>query len=205
MPRRVLGGRRVSGGGTPFAWLLAILFWFSAFPFYGLMAWLAAAYVEQGWSEVAAGTLVALVGLAGLPASLIIGWAADRGGSRRSYLVGCSAVLVVATAGLVAVPSLAVVWALIAGAMLGAAFTLALMLPLDLAATPAAAAGLVGIMLAGGYLLTATTPWLLGYVRDATGSFTASLWLNVVASVLLLVVSLPFSKARMARWRLATG
>ena len=189
----------------PVAWLLAILFWFSAFPFYGLMAWLAAAYVEQGWSEVAAGTLVALVGLAGLPASLIVGWAADRGGSRRSYLVGCSAVLVVATAGLVAVPSLAVVWALIAGAMLGAAFTLALMLPLDLAATPAAAAGLVGIMLAGGYLLTATTPWLLGYVRDATGSFTASLWLNVVASVLLLVVSLPFSKARMARWRLATG
>jgi len=103
------------------------------------------------------------------------------------------------------VPSLAVVWALVAGAMLGAAFTLALMLPLDLAATPAAAAGLVGIMLAGGYLLTATTPWLLGYMRDATGSFTASLWLNVVASVLLLVVSLPFSKARMARWRLATG
>jgi CP family cyanate transporter-like MFS transporter len=189
----------------PVAWLLAILFWFSAFPFDGLLAWLAAAYVEQGWSEVAAGTLVALVGLAGLPASLIIGWAADRRGSRRSYLVGCSAVLVVATAGLVAVPSLAVAWALIAGAMLGAAFTLALMLPLDLAATPAAAAGLVGIMLAGGYLLTATTPWLLGYVRDATGSFTASLWLNVVASVLLLVVSLPFSRARMERWRLATG
>ena len=83
----------------PVAWLVALVFWLSAFPFYALTAWLASAYIELGWSSVDAGTLVALVGLAGLPASLVVGGLSDRYGSRRAWLMGSAAVLIVATAG----------------------------------------------------------------------------------------------------------
>jgi CP family cyanate transporter-like MFS transporter len=203
LPRRRLSSEARPPGRwrDPVAWLLAVLFWLSAFPFYGLTSWLAAAYVERGWSELDAGMLVALVGLSGMPASLIIGYLGDRvAASRRVYLVGSSLILIVSTAGLVVLPDLAVLWAIVSGAMLGAVFTLALMLPVDLARSPARAAGLVAVTLSVGYLLTAATPWLLGAVRDATGSFTLSLWLIVAVAVALLVVSLPFSAARMERW-----
>jgi CP family cyanate transporter-like MFS transporter len=185
----------------PIAWLVAMVFWLSAFPFYALTAWLASAYVELGWSSVDAGTLVALVGVSGLPASLAVGGLSDRVGSRRAWLAGSSVVVIVAAAGLIVAPDLAVLWAIAAGAALGATFTLAYLLPLDLGRTPSVAAGYVAVMLCVGYLLTSVTPWLLGLIRDATGSFGPALWLNVAVGVALLVVSLPFSRGRMDQWR----
>lgn len=52
---------------------------------------------------------------------------------------------------------------------------------------------LVGVMLELGYTIGAMSPLVLGAVRDLTGSFTASLWLLIGFSGLLLgsVVALP--------------
>jgi len=50
-----------------------------------------------------------------------------------------------------------------------------------------------GMMLGLGYTIGAISPFVLGAARDATGSFTASLWLLVAFSGLLLcaVILLP--------------
>jgi CP family cyanate transporter-like MFS transporter len=178
-------------------WYLAIVFWLTALPFYGLMSWLAAAYIERGWNEVAAGTLVGLVGLAGLPATMIVAWMADRVGSRRQYLIGSTVVFLVAGVGLVLVPDLAWIWAILAGGSLGAQFTLAMTLPLDVSHDPTRASSIVGTMMFFGYLLTAMTPIFLGALRDLTGSFTASLWSMVIAGVVLLFLCIPLSPARL--------
>jgi CP family cyanate transporter-like MFS transporter len=119
--------------------------------------------------------------------------------------VGCSVVLIVAASGLVIAPGLAAVGAICCGASLGATFTLAYLLPLDLGRTPSIAAGYVAVMLSVGYVATSVTPWLLGAIRDTTGSFTPALWLNVLVGVALLIVSLPFSRDRVDRWRVARG
>jgi CP family cyanate transporter-like MFS transporter len=185
----------------PMGWWLAAIFWLSALPFYGLSSWLAAAYVEHGWSEVDAGNLVAVVGLSGLPVTLVAAWAADRIGSRRLYLTAFSLVSIVAGAGLVVAPAFAFVWAIAAGGSLGALFTLSMTLPLDVNADPSRTSGTVAMMLCVGYLLTALTPIGLGAIRDLTGSFTLSLWVNVLAVVVLLVISQPLSPARLAAAR----
>ena len=45
------------------------------------------------------------------------------------------------------------------------------------------------MMLGVGYSITGAAPLVLGYVRDATGSFSASLWLIVGIEACLLVTS----------------
>ena len=72
-------------------------------------------------------------------------------------------------------------------------FALVLTLPLDLEKEIRQVGALVGVMLGLGYTIGAISPFVLGAVRDLTGSFTASLWLLVGFSGLLLgsAVALP--------------
>jgi cyanate permease len=66
-------------------------------------------------------------------------------------------------------------------------FSLVLTLPLDIEHDARRVGALIGMMLGFGYVIGATSPLVLGVVRDATGSFTGSLWLIVGFSAALLV------------------
>ena len=78
---------------------------------------------------------------------------------------------------LVALPGLAYAGALLAGIAQGGLFAMVMTLPLDFERTPARVGALVAMMLGLGYTIGATSPFYLGAVRDATGSFNAVLWL----------------------------
>ena len=56
--------------------------------YYGTGAWLADAFVEHGWSEARAGSLIGILNVTALAGTLLIAFAGDRIGSRRTYLVG---------------------------------------------------------------------------------------------------------------------
>lgn len=172
---------------NPLAWLLAALFVLNTSCYFGLNTWLASAYVERGWTEASAGTLVALMSLASAPASLFMPWISDRYGRRHQYVVVGAVLLTVAQLGLLAVPDAAVAWALLAGASLGTIFPMLLALPLDAADDAREVGALVALML-GGYLVTAVAPAALGFVRDVTGSFAAVIWLLVATSALLALL-----------------
>lgn len=199
-PARGAGDRRLPplAVRNPVAWLLAAIFALTAIPYYGLAAWLPAAYVERGWDAASAGALFASFGLSGLPASLVVSVLADRWGSRQRWMVVASAVVAVCITGLVVAPGLAWVWALVGGAFLAMLFTLGLVLPLDVSHDPARVGPVVGLMMFVGYLLMAGMPSFLGAVRDLTGSFTTSLWILAGAALLLLVASLLATPARLA-------
>lgn len=194
--------RSTTGAGVPFrspvAWLLVVVFCLQSLLFFGLATWLPAAYVERGWSEAAAANLVGILIVTGLPASLGVGWLADRVGSRRLYLVASGAVTLVCCIGFVAVPDLGLLWAAIVGLPLGALFALALTLPLDASPRPADVGSLTGFMLGVGYLAAAATPVVMGAVRDGLGTFTASLGLLAFAAAGLTALSLAVTDARLA-------
>jgi CP family cyanate transporter-like MFS transporter len=175
------------------AWLLVILFALMASTYYGINAWLPDSYVEHGWSTASAGTLLAVLNLVAIPASFIVPWLSDRVGQRRTWLAAMAALFVVGMAGVVLVPGAAYAWVIGLGIASGGMFALVLTVPLDLEHEPARVGALVGMMLGLGYTIGAISPFVLGAVRDATGSFTASLWAIVAFSVLLLgsVASLP--------------
>jgi cyanate permease len=61
------------------------------------------------------------------------------------------------------------------------------------------------MMLGLGYTLSASSPLLLGAVRDLSGSFTAVLWLLAGASAALVAVDSSLSPARLAAGRSSAG
>lgn len=174
--------------GSGLAWRLAGIFGLMAVTYYGLNAWLPDVYVERGWSTGGAGALLAVLNISALATTLLIPWLADRQGSRRRYLVSLSAAILAALLGVALLPGGAVVWAALAGVGFGGLFPIVLTLPLDAAARPADVGALAALMLFGGYMIGALAPLGLGAARDATGEFTATLWLMAAAGGVLLAL-----------------
>jgi MFS transporter, CP family, cyanate transporter len=183
--------------GRPIVWMIVAVFALQSVVYYGITTWVAAAFQERGWSAGAAGALVAVFGFSTVPGGLLIPWFADRLGSRRRWLVGLACMVVVATFGLAAVPDAGALWTAMAGLAIGAVFPLCLAMCLDVAREPAAAGASSALMLLGGYLVAGTAPFGLGVIRDATGSFSASLWALFATALLLVAACLPLTATRL--------
>jgi CP family cyanate transporter-like MFS transporter len=181
------------------AWRLVAIFGTMACFFYGLNNWLPDAYVEKGWSEGKAGALLAVLNIAALVTTVIIPPLADRRGSRRLYLVVFSAALAVSAVGFAALPGGAWVWAVVAGLGTGTMFPLVMTLPVDIGRRPADVGAVAGMMLGVGYTIGAVAPLVLGAARDATGTFTTTLWLIVGATGVLFVLCAAMSAERIGR------
>jgi CP family cyanate transporter-like MFS transporter len=181
----------------PIVWVIVAVFGLQSVVFYGVVAWLPDAFQERGWSPGTAGALVAVFGLAALPGGLGIPWLADRAGSRRLWLASSSVLLAVATFGVAAIPGLGFAWAALAGVAIGAVFPLCLALCMDVAHEPAAAGAAVALVYLGGYVLASLAPFGLGALRDATGSFTTSLWALFATAVALLACCVPLTAERL--------
>ncbi len=158
------------------AWLLVAIFALMGSAYYGLNAWLPDAYAERGWSAREAGALLAMMNLTAIPTSFVVPWLSDRTGRRSPFLLGLSLCFIAGATVLVAAPGLAYGGALLAGVAQGGLFSLVMTLPLDFERTPKRVGALVAMMLGLGYTIAATSPFLLGAIRDATGSFDAVLW-----------------------------
>jgi CP family cyanate transporter-like MFS transporter len=182
----------------PLAWRLVAAFFLMSSVFYGLNAWLPDAYVERGWSESSAGGLLAVLNTVTIPVGFAVAWAADHWGTRRLWLSGAAVLQLGALLGVALVPGAGWAWAVLLGVSIGPLFPLTMTLPLDGSDRPAEVAALAGMMLGVGYTLSATSPLLLGALRDVTGGFDAVLWALVVLGALLVVVDSSFSPARLA-------
>jgi MFS transporter, CP family, cyanate transporter len=179
------------------AWAVSLVFAMIAVCFFGLSAWLPDAYVEHGWSAGSAGALLALVQAVTVPTGLTVPWLADRWGSRRFYLASAAAVQMLGLLGVQFWPDAGWLWAVLLGVGIGTLFPLAMTLPLDLSRDAAQAGAVTGMMLGVGYTITGLAPLVLGLVRDATGSFSTSLWLIVAIQACLLVSSLRLTHERL--------
>jgi len=182
------------------AWLFVALFVTSAFVYYGLSAWLPDAFTERGWSDAHAGELVFAINLFAIPSGLTVSLVGDRfAWPRRTLLLPPALCLFAGATAIALDPAHALAWACILGIGNGAIFPLMMTLPLDAADRPEQVAGLVGMMLGIGYTAGALSPVLMGVLRDATGSFDASLWLIAGAAGGVLIVCAACTPERLAR------
>ena len=187
------------------AWLLVSVFATMASAYYGLNAWLPDAYAEHGWSDRSAGLLLAMMNLTAIPASFLIPYASDRTGRRSPFLLGLSLCFITGAVVLVAFPGIAYAGALLAGIAQGGLFALVMTLPLDFERTPKHVGALVAMMLGLGYTIGAIAPFLLGAVRDATGSFDAVLWLAAGFLVVQFFLLLALTRRHPSEARLSRG
>jgi CP family cyanate transporter-like MFS transporter len=173
----------------PVAWLLVAIFGLTASTYYGLTNWLADSFVERGWTDSDAGWLFAVWNLAAIPGSFVIAWLSDHVGGRRPWLIAVCSGYTIAIFGYVVFPGAAWTWSAVGGIASGGLFSLIMTLPLDIEHDARRVGALVGMMLGLGYVIGALSPLILGAVRDATGSFTSSLWLIVALSVALTALA----------------
>lgn len=156
--------------------------------FQGLNSWLPALYIQHGWTEAAAGSLLAVLVFAQIPGTLAAGLLADRVGQRRYSLVVPGLVLSAAIALLVVAPQLGWLWATVAGVALGFIAPIALVITLDFGADVQDVGRSTGTVLGIGYVVASVSPLAIGMTRDATGSFAVGL-----ASLCALAIAIAIS------------
>jgi CP family cyanate transporter-like MFS transporter len=137
-----------------------------------------------------------LLNAVSVPGGLVVAALADRV-PRRPYLMAGAVLLGGAIVGVELAPGGGWLWAALFGFAIGNLFPLVMTLPLDVADDAPAVSAFTGVMLGGGYTISAASPFVLGAVRDATGSFSDALWLLVGTSVAFLLVVATLSRERL--------
>jgi len=152
--------------------LAAASFGLQSMCYAGLVGWIAALYVDVGWSESDASLATASLGLFVIPGSLLFA-SLSQGRDRRPWIAGTVAVMAAGLIGIGLAPEAApVLWLVAVGGGGGSALALQLALPIDLRASAEGVAQLTAWMLGLGYMLSAISPTAVGVLRDATGGFT---------------------------------
>jgi CP family cyanate transporter-like MFS transporter len=161
---------------------LAVCFGLQAMCFYGMVSWIAAVYIDAGWSESAAAVTTASIGFLTIAASLTVPRLSE-GRDRRTWIAGAAGLMAVGGVGIGVVPTDAWwLWVFAFGFGSGATFALLLALPLDLEASSGGVAVLSSSMQGLGYGLAALAPALVGAARDITGEIAIPVaFLGVIA------------------------
>jgi CP family cyanate transporter-like MFS transporter len=150
------------------AWLMAAIFGLQSLIYWSVLFWIAAILVDLGWSSAGAGAMAAVFQIASFLAVVATGPIASRFGTRRGQLATVAGATTAAMVGMAVAPGLAGLWVVVAGAALGAAFPLALTLPVDFSVDASDAGSKASLTLLVGYLVAAGGPPVVGLVREST-------------------------------------
>jgi len=160
-------------------WSLPAYFGLQAMSFYCGLAWLPTILEEEGYSESAAGSLLALTNAIQFAPALLVPVLAARRHDQRALLALLVALASAGFLGLLVAPGAAVVWMVVLGIGQGGSLGLSLVLPALRGAGPAAVATLTALSLSAGYLIAATGPTLVGLAHDLSGGWTLPLVLMI--------------------------
>lgn len=164
-------------------WAVTAFMALQAAVFYSLLTWLPSQLVAAGLSSAAAGVLLGLYSLLGLPGAILAPYF-STGPHARLFITAAYSVQVLAMFAFGFGPVAATIAALLCGLCQGAGFSIALTFiadqpdPHDVPAVSALAQGI-------GYLLAATAPVVIGALHEATSG-----WLVPDAVIAAMVVVL---------------
>jgi len=170
------------------AWQLTILFGTQAAIFYSGLTWLPSILRAHGFSGSAAGALLSVYALGGVPAAFAAPVLATRMRDQRPLVVVFCGLELLAAAGLLLAPSAAVLWVCVFAVGQGGAFPLTLTLIVLRSPDARRAAEVSGMAQAIGYCISALGPLVLGVLHTASGGWTAPL-------VFLLLLGVPMTVA----------
>jgi CP family cyanate transporter-like MFS transporter len=186
---------RVAWSVTGYMALLAV-------QFYSQVAWLPEIYRDEGMSKGAAGALLSLSLILGIPCGFLVGALAGRLRDQRPLVWGAGLVLLAGWIGVLAAPDAAPsLWAILMGLGFGTDFTIVLSLFVLRAGDAPDAAALSGMAQSVGYTLAAVGPIAVGALHDATGSWTLPLAVLIGVAALDLAVGLSAGRDRLVRGR----
>jgi CP family cyanate transporter-like MFS transporter len=160
-------------------WIIALSFAGPLALYLALNTWLPRHLMESAHlAKATASQLTGLFNLVGIPTALGMGWATQKLGLRRPFILGAGLAMAMASMALVLGHGMAV-W-IPASVVLGMAFftyTAPLFtLPMELPGfTPRHVALLMGTVFSVAYSVSALSPVLVGWAHDVTGSYVVGL------------------------------
>ncbi|ENC6368874.1 cyanate transporter [Aeromonas veronii] len=170
----------------PRSWLLIVCFGIINSGYGIVVAWLAPAYMAQGWSAAQAGELVAWLALAQTASGLGLPLLAAHSQDRRPWMGLAITMQLAGFAGLWLAPQAApVIWCMLCGAGLGGSFSLIMVIALDHLPDPRRAGTLSALMQGFGFMLAATGPWVAARLYHYMGDFAAA-WQWQLGGLLLM-------------------
>ncbi len=173
---------------TRIGWGMAICFGLQSLQAYSIFGWFAQLWRDSGYTAEQAGLLVAIVAAVSIPLSLWLPAAVARREDQRALILSVTGCYLVGyTLLLVNAHTLAIPAALLIGVGC-CVFPIVLTLIGLRAHTADGTAALSGFTQSLGYLIAAVGPFAIGLIYDATGGWTAPLWV-------LLVLVLPLMAA----------
>jgi len=158
------------------AWQVTLFMGTQSTVYYTLITWWPSVERAHGTSDAAAGWHLFALQVAGLLANLVTSRLIPRRPDQRLIAIGGTGLVAVGVVGELALPGASLLWIVLAGAGGGASIVLALSLFGLRTRDHREAAALSGMAQSVGYALAAAGPVLLGALHDATGSWTAPLW-----------------------------
>jgi CP family cyanate transporter-like MFS transporter len=171
----------------PTAWLIAAYLAVQSWQFYSSLAWIAPSYVARGWDPTTAGYLLSAFGFAQLISGLLGPVLTDKIHDHRALLMPAAVLGLVGLLALLLAPDAAAwVWVVVIGLGQGAAFSLALVLLVDYAETPAGSGRLTAMTFFVSYTIASFGPTVTGALRDLTGDFEV-IWLLMALMTLVQI------------------
>jgi CP family cyanate transporter-like MFS transporter len=197
--RHAATAARVGGSGvlgSPITWQLAVFMGMQSMTYYAMLAWLPALLQERSVSPSGAGWALALFNLLGIATAVLVPALAARRRDQRGLALLICAGWGAGLVGLLAVPSLYLLWAVLTGFTQGAGIGLALALIVLRARTPESARDLSATVQSVGYLLGSTGPLVVGLLRDSSGGWTLPLGAMCIAIAAMAAASLGAGRDR---------
>jgi CP family cyanate transporter-like MFS transporter len=154
--------------------------------FYAVAAWLPLLFVSYGWDRQTASLPLFALEVVAIGASLVSSYLAGRVWSTRAVLGVCCAISTVGLVGLLFAPTAApFVWPILIGGGLSSVLVLTLTAPAALA-RPERVGAAAGAFLTLGFFGAMVGPFVVGLLRDVTGSFELGIAVLLATSVLML-------------------
>lgn len=170
------------------AWQITVHMGLQSMLYYSSVAWLPAVLQTRGLDEAGAAHWVAAMQVVGCVASLVVPTLAGRLKSQSIWVAGCAITSGISLIGiLIFPPSFVGLAVLTLGIGLNASFGLALLLLAVRSHDTGTSASLSSMAQAGGYLLAAPGPLLIGWLQTLTGSWTSAFGAIVVLAMVTAV------------------
>jgi CP family cyanate transporter-like MFS transporter len=182
--------------GDRLAWQVTLYMGLQSFVFYAALAWLATILRDDGYAPGAAGALLAVFALGGIPAALLVPVLAQRMHDQSTLAVVVTALEALALLGLLLAPDVALVWVALFALGQGGAIGLALTLMVLRAPDAKVAVELSGMAQGFGYALAALGPFAIGALNDWSGSWNVVLTALIVVTVPLTIFGVEAGRAR---------
>jgi CP family cyanate transporter-like MFS transporter len=189
------GIRSLLGDAT--AWQVTLFFGLQAAIVFSGLSWLPSILRTAGYSASAAGLLLALYAIGGVPASMVMPVLATRANSQRLLALGSAAVEAAALVGLATMPAAAPVWVGMFALGQGASFSLAVTLIGLRSPSAPRSADLSGMVQAIGYATAAAGPFVVGMLHSASGSWIPSLVFLIMLCVPMAAIGAGAGRAKL--------